>query len=146
MLSPANDICRTHGSRLARHFTPLMEQCQGWNAANIELRSKLLLGFGIDLEQAYPGLELGGGLLKRRRHHLAGSAPGRPEIHQQRDLVTLDMFLESRRCYLQRLSVKQRLVTFAAIGYLWQTRRGDAVGSTAMGTNKVQWIIHFHIS
>jgi hypothetical protein len=115
-----------------------MEQCQRWNTTNIELRSELLLGFGIYLEQSNFGLQLGCRLRKCRRHHFAGPAPGCPEINQQWNLVALDMLFESGRRHLQRLSVKQRFVTFTALGCFLQTLRGDAVGRIAMRANYVQ--------
>jgi hypothetical protein len=110
------------------------------------LRPELLLGFGIYLEQSNFGFQLGRRLLKRWRHHFAGPAPGRPEINQQWNLVTLDMLFESGRCDFQRLSVKQRIVTFAALGRFLQTRLRDAVDRIAMWANYVQWVSHFNIS
>jgi len=73
-----------------------------------------------------------------RRHHLAWTAPGRPEVHQHRDVVALDMLGKGGRGQFHRVSGEQRLVAFAAVGRLPRLCREYAVDRVAVRADEVQ--------
>ena len=54
------------------------------------------LFFGIELQQAKPRFEFGGGALVSRRHGTARPAPRSPEIDENRNIVAADLALERR--------------------------------------------------
>jgi len=78
----------------------------GRDAADSELCSCLLRNFGIEFCKADPWFQLRGCVFKVRSHHLAGSAPGRPEIDHQRDVITAQMFCKALICQFYRLTDK----------------------------------------
>jgi hypothetical protein len=53
-----------------------------------------VLVVGVQLCQANVRLESARSLRKERRHRLAGTAPGRPEIDDERQIVAGQMFVE----------------------------------------------------
>lgn len=95
LMCPVNQVVQLHGTRLARNFLAVLVHDQGWNTADLELASQLLLGLGIHFGQAKLRLQLRSGLLKNRCHHFARSAPGRPKIHQHRNIRMANMLAEA---------------------------------------------------
>jgi len=68
----------------------------------------------MDLGQAQTRLQGGGGGLEMRGHAAAGAAPGRPEIHQHRQLALRHMALEAGAVERERLAGEQGLVAATA--------------------------------
>jgi hypothetical protein len=136
--NPAHDIRRSHGARLSGNLTSVPEDDQGWNTANAELRRDTLFGLGIEFCQPHSGFQLGCRLFERRRHHLAGTTPGRPEIHDHWNIITLYVSLKIGGGQFQRMSDKQRSVTLAAARALVQACGRDAVDGTTLGTHDMK--------
>ena len=91
---PAHQIARIHGAGLARDLLTVAENNQSWNAADAKACGDILCLFGIELGEAITRLELVGSLGEGRRHHAAGTAPGRPAIHDHRDVAAADMIIK----------------------------------------------------
>ena len=73
-----------------------------------------LLLVGVDLGEADPGLELARRLLELRRHGLAGPAPWRPEVDQQRDVALGSVGLEALGVQRHGMTLEQRRAALAA--------------------------------
>ena len=69
---------------LACDLAALVEQHQRGDGADAVALAERGLDLGVHLGQAHLRLEHRGGAFEVRRHHLAGAAPRRPEIHQHR--------------------------------------------------------------
>ena len=93
-LYPAFERGRIDGAALAGNFTPVAENGQSWNAANVEAGGQLLLAFGIDLGQAGGRLQFPGGAGEGWRHAATGAAPRRPEVDDNRQIATPDMAVD----------------------------------------------------
>jgi hypothetical protein len=88
MLSaPCHELGQGHEPRSARDFRAVAQQHQGWDTLDRKALHKLRRGIGIHFDQPNLWLELAGGLRENRRHRLTGTAPGRPEIDQQRNVA-----------------------------------------------------------
>ena len=142
VLHPAHDVCRAHGTRLARYFMPIPEQGQCGNAANIEPRAQVGHGFSVYLDQPDVWLQLCRCLHIGRCHGTAGTAPGGPKIDQHRDLVAADVFVKRRFVERCRVPVKQRLFAAAASRRAAKLVCPDTVGGVAVGANDVEQISH----
>ncbi len=68
------------------YLAPVAHHHQGWNRANLKLRGRAWIGFGVELYKARPGTEYPRHLGKHRRKLLARTAPRRPEIHYHRQV------------------------------------------------------------
>lgn len=141
-LHPVHDVLRTHCSRLSRNFTAIPEQNQRGNAAYTILRTKILLSFCINLDQAYRRFQLLCRTQKMRCHHLAGSAPRRPKIHQHGNIIARNMSCKTGLCQLQRMGGKQCLMTLTAIRLLIKARGRYPVNAVTVRANYMQRIIH----
>jgi hypothetical protein len=85
------------------------------------LTAELGLRFRIDLDQSKPRLQATGGSGKLGRHHFAGTAPRRPKINQQRNLVALEMPGKIAAVQFQRMPFEKGLVALPASGMLCQS-------------------------
>ena len=125
-------------ARLAGNFSAAAKQRQGRYAADAEARGQCLLRLGVDLGQAYLGLEHPGGLYKGGRHLPARAAPWRPEVDQHRDVAAADVTVEARGVEVDRVGREQRLRALAAAWGIDKTGSGYAVDRIAMGADQVQ--------
>ena len=96
----------------------------------------------VDLDQPHLGLELGCRLFEDRRHGPAGTAPGGPEINQQRDVAVPSMLVEaSGAVQCSRPSFVKRPVAGPALGVLAQPvarHAVDRVAASAISSGKCQ--------
>ena len=74
--------------------------------------------------------------------HLAGPAPGGPEIDQDWNIVTFQILRKRRLGQLDWVGIEQGPVALAAARSLVEPGRGDPVHGVAMGTNDVQGVSH----
>src|ERR1700722_5815044 len=119
-LHPAQDVRARHGPRLASHFTPGLEHHHGRDTADGKLGTQLRLGLRIHLGQPYPRLQRRRRLGVLRCHRQARTAPWRPEIHHQRNVIATDMGLEAGGSERHGMRAKQRLMALAALRLLGQ--------------------------
>jgi hypothetical protein len=140
--TPAHDVCRAHCARLAGNFSAAAEQRQGRDAADAEARRQRLLRFGVDLGQAYRGLEHAGGLDEGGRHLAAGTTPWRPEVNQHRGIAAVDVTVEVRAIELDRVAGKKRLAALSARGDIGEAGDRDTVHCIAVGADQVQSVGH----
>lgn len=145
-LNPTHDILRRHGTRLSCYLAPASEKSQSGNAADTVLGSQRRLSLGVHLGQARVRLQHARCLDEGRRHHLAGPAPGRPEIHQYRDLIAVEVSGESSGREFHRLAGEQRLVALSTIGLLVESCSRHTVDRVTAGANKVQGVAHENFS
>src|SRR6516225_949697 len=81
-VSPGNDAPGIAGSGAPRDLAPPDKQHQCRNAMDIVAGRDPRLFLGIELQQAKPRFEFGGGALVSRRHGTARPAPRSPEIDE----------------------------------------------------------------
>ena len=81
---------RTQRADDPRDLLPVVHQHQGGNPANAEALREVGRRIGVDLDQLQAAGALLGDLLDDGRHHPARSAPGRPEIDQDRQRALLN--------------------------------------------------------
>lgn len=139
---PALDILCSHGTRLPRHLASSAKNHQSRNAGNPELCRQRLLLLRVHLGQANVRLQPHRSLLVGRGHHHAGSAPGRPEIHHERDPGLRNVPIEVRLCQRDGTSRKQGCMALAALGTIGQTSVRNAIGTPAMGTDNLDCFTH----
>ncbi len=139
LLRPADNCGRVHRTGVARNLSAAFEERQRRDRPDIKLRGERLLGFGVDLGQSHARFELRCGCFKIRRHHFAGTAPFSPEIHQQRNIVFLDMAFELICRERQRTPLEKRAAAFAAFAMIaiskFRARR--TVDSATMRANNI---------
>ena len=111
---PLQQLRKIHGAGLPRYFMPVIKQDKRWNTADSESFSRLLRHLGIQFRQPRTGFQLSGGLLIRRRHHFAGTAPGCPEIDHHRNIAAGQLLAEIAVIQLQGTTGKQPLLAFSA--------------------------------
>ena len=75
-------------------------------------------------------------------HLAARAAPRRPKIHQQRDLVALQVLVKCRLGQVNWLAGEQRLLALPAFRRAGKLVSTDAVGGLAMGADDVQGFAH----
>jgi len=83
----ALDLAFRQGADEAVHRPALEEGIDRGDRLDAHLRRQLLVLVDVDLDQAHGALGLGHRLLQRRTQLLAGAAPGRPEIDDDRHLL-----------------------------------------------------------
>ncbi len=141
-MGPLHDIPLVHRPCLARNLSAAAHQHQGGDTADAEAGTQLLGLFGIDFDQSDCRFELDGRLLEGRGHHPAGSAPGRPEIDEQGNVVFLRVVLETPLIQCQGLAGKKGLMALATFGAVLQSLGRDPVDAVAMGTDDMQGFTH----
>ena len=75
-------------------------------------------------------------------HLAARAAPRRPKVHQQRDLVALQVLVKCSLGQVNRLASKQRLLALPAVRRAGKLVRTHAAGGLAMGADDVQGFAH----
>ena len=97
----------------------------------------------LTLTSRNPGSSCAGRRLEGRRHHPAGTAPGRPEIHQQRQVAAAEMPGETRpHPGRAAYPVKSGPMALTALGVRTQTRDRHPVDRIAMGADHVKALRH----
>ena len=76
--------------------------------------SDILRGFGVELRQPHPRLQLGRCLREVGRHHPARAAPRSPEIDHDRNVVFAGVAIEIGRGQLGRLADEELPFAMAA--------------------------------
>ena len=92
------------------------------------------------------GFQLAGGLDELGRHHLAGGAPGCPEVHHDGDVIAADVPLECGGGQLDRMMRKQGTVTLATVGTFAEASRRDAVHRDTMRTDNMYRFTHVSLT
>jgi hypothetical protein len=139
---PCDDACHVHRAGLTRDFLPILEEGQCGNAADVVCRCEIARFLGVDLGDAEIGLESLRGLFIRWRHGAAGTAPGRPEIDQHRDVVARDVLREPDAVHVDRLC-NEEIVRASAAGRMFRETVGrQSVDRIAMRTDDMQGIGH----
>ena len=136
-LRPAHDVGRAHGARLPSDFTAASKQRQRRDAADVETRTEILLRLGIYLGEPHRRLQLRGCLLEGGRHLPTWPAPRRPEIDQNRYVVSGDVAVERRFVQRHRMRIEQWLMALAAVGCVGAIGVSNTVGGVAMRANNV---------
>ena len=139
---PAHDVRLAHGAWLTGDLAAALEERQSGNAADAELAGESGLGVSVDLRQARHRFQFRGRRGVLGGHHLAWTAPGSPEVHDDRHIAVLDLPVETRAGELGRVAGEKRLVTMPALGRLTEARRGNAVDLLAVRTYQVQRFSH----
>jgi len=134
---PVDDISLAHRACLTRNFATGFEEDQGGNAANTKFAGDVLRGVRVELRQAYLGFQLCSSLGVLRRHRLTGTTPGSPEVHDHRNVITLDVTAEIVPGELDRLTRKQRLMAMPTLRCLAEARGGSSVDRVAVGAHDV---------
>ncbi len=139
---PAHDVAGAHGTGLAGHLKAINKQRKRRNAADLIARTQRLLRLSVNLGHPHVGLQLGGSLHVARGHLPARAAPRRPKVHQQRDLVALQVLVKRGLSQVDRLASEQRLLALPAVGRAGKLVRTHPVGGVAMGADDVQGFAH----
>src|SRR3954452_10560485 len=71
-----------------------LEEQERWNRTNVESRPRLDVGVDVQLRDLHFPFVLRRQLLEDRRDYAARTAPGRPEVHDGKPIVLLDLVLE----------------------------------------------------
>jgi hypothetical protein len=139
---PVDNAANIHGTGVTRQFSTLMKNSQRRDTANAILGCQLLIVFGVNFQQAHPGFQLSRSLREGWCHHLAGAAPGGPEIDHQGYITTLQMSRKITGIDLDGLAIEYRLMTLATIGGSAQTIRRQAVNRPTMGADQMDGFAH----
>gem|GEM_PF-1546915 len=91
----------------------------------------------VELCQAYFGFQLRSRLGILWRHRLTGTTPRSPEVHDHRNVITLDVTAEIVPGELDRLTRKQRLMAMPTLRCLAEARGGSSVDRVAVGAHDV---------
>ena len=99
----------------------------------------------VDLDQQRAPGQLAAGLFEGRRHHAAGAAPRRPEVHQHRQPGGADHGVEVGVGQLQRLALQQGLAAAAASGASSMRAAGRRLVAPQCGqaTSRVSVLMRF---
>ena len=99
---------RTRGNRtaVAREFTTAANENHRRDGLNLIAGGEAWLGVGIDFGQSQPRLKLPCCALECRRHGAARPAPGRPKIHEHRQIGSAGVTIEMRGIEIDRMSGK----------------------------------------
>jgi hypothetical protein len=101
-----------------------------------------LFCFRIYFAEAKSGFQLGCGLLENRGKSTAGSTPGRPEIHDDGDIVLLKLLLKIETVDFYRMSIEERFLTTTAIAVTLQLFGRQPVSGIAVRANDMQGLAH----
>lgn len=104
------------GPRIVDRLHALWKQDDRRDTLNTKSGTKRLFLFRIHLGQTNMWFKNLGCLLICRCHHAAGSAPWRPEIHDQRDIVSDRVHVEIRHRQRDRMSREQQRMTLPHLG------------------------------
>src|SRR5688572_20538576 len=82
LLNPRNQRRLGHGTHDRVHMPAIAEEEDARDRADVEPHGGLLVRVDVELGDAKPAAVLGRELLEHRGDRLAGTAPGRPEVHE----------------------------------------------------------------
>ena len=102
----------------------------------------ILRGFGVELREPHPRLELARRLREVGRHHSAGAAPRGPEIDRDRNVVFTGMTVEIGRGQVGRLADEELPLAMAANRRVGKAGFRQPVDGIAVGAHDVQGGIH----
>jgi hypothetical protein len=88
-------------SSLLNDWTSGIEDCEVWNAANVESRRQVGVAFGVNLENHGLACHVRGSSRHLRSRHAAGSAPGCPKVNQHRNPGIAENLVEELRIGFQ---------------------------------------------
>src|SRR5262249_42466242 len=77
-----------------------------------------------------------------RRHQQARTAPRRPKIHQQRNIIELDVLLKGTAGQFNRMGAEQSRMAAAALGFVIEPPCRYAVHRTTVRADDVQGLVH----
>lgn len=141
-LNPPYNVRCPHGTGLTSDLFAGLKADQRRYAAYLKLRADARLLFSIDFGQAYSRFEQFRSACKCRRHRLARPAPWCPEIHDQGNVVAVQVTLESSLRERQGRSGKERLVAPSASRPVTQSMLGNAIGGIAMWAHDIEQLTH----
>ena len=93
-------------------------------------------------QSSHAGLQLGCRLHVAGRHLATRVAPRRPKVHQQGDLIPLQVLIKCGLCQVDRLASEQRLHALAAVRRAGKLVSTNTVGGLAMGADDVEGFAH----
>jgi hypothetical protein len=134
-LNPLEQLGGIHRPRLPGDLPPALKHGGGGDAADLVALSEHWVLVGIDFGEPHAGLELGGRLFEEWSHHLAGTAPGGPEVHHERKVAARHVPIEGLVGQDDRLARKQGLFALTAERTVAQARAGNAVGRLTAWAN-----------
>jgi len=103
---------------VARQLPTSLEKDQGRDAADIESPRQLLLLVGVHLANLEGGSTPLSRLVQHGRHHLAGPAPRRPEIDEDRQAAFGRMSRERRCIERNHVAIKKLRFALGTFGML----------------------------
>ena len=136
-VDPGAQRAGRQGARLARDLTAAAHEDHGRDRLDLKARGKLPFRVGIDLGEPQSRLKLFRRRFENRRHRAARSAPGRPEIDQQRQVGRIGVPIEMRRVEIDWVSGEEGLMAAPAFAALTAPFGRHAVERVAMGQGMV---------
>ena len=97
-----SDLCFRERPGEPVDLFPILESDDRWDALHPELLGELRVGIDVELGEQPATAPFGGCALEHGTEHLAGSAPLRPEIDDDRDLMRR---LDHRGCEIRGADV-----------------------------------------
>ena len=128
-----HSACVYHARLLELKLTS-REHCEIGDATDVVLCCQTREPFRVDLHHNRTPGKLSGGLCHVRRRHTARSAPGSPEVRQNRNLALANDLVELLFVDFDGLAYCRQL-RFAGTAFpnIGKVSSGNAVGSTARG-------------
>src|SRR5712671_6222514 len=116
-----------------------MQQHQGRYALDGRALQQFRCRIAIHLDQPHLGLEFRCCLFEDRRHRLAGTTPGGPEVNEQWDIAVPGMLIEASGIVERRRPpLVKRAMARPALGTITQSLARQAVDGVAMRADDVQ--------
>src|SRR5579863_8207388 len=125
-VQPLRETDRIQRAGLACELASRAKEDQRGNAADTQAPGELRLLVGVDFSYAKLRRAAGRRALQDRREHAAGPAPGRPEVHENRQRRALDVRGKRGCVEWNRLAAQQVCLATRALGVLSRSRRGHA--------------------
>src|SRR4030081_184116 len=145
LAGPRQKLRQRHDPRLARNLPTVVHQHQRRYALDAEALQQFRHRIAFPLDQPHVRLELGCRPFEDRRHRPAGTAPGCPEINEQRNVAVVCMPVEaSGAVQCSRSPFVKRQMAGPALTALAQSFARHTVDRVAMGTDDVQRAGHVH--
>ena len=141
-VQPASQRSGVHRPGLAGDFLADAKNDERRNTANVVASRGCGLVLSIQFGEAQFRFELARGRFIVGRHGDAGAAPGRPEVHDERQIASREMPVEIGCGQFDRLSFKQGKVAFGTARAIFQTIARQANHGVAMPTNYLDWFVH----
>jgi hypothetical protein len=96
----------------------------------------------IELDEPDARSEFSGSFFEHERHRAAGAAPGRPNLHQNGDIVLASMLVEICRPHRERAAFEQGAMTAPAPCVARRLIRGQPINCRAVRTDNVSKSYH----